>query len=446
VARTPWISLGLAVAAVAGLGGCGHPAATAPPLHAEPPPPPAPKPARLDEPALPKRLLDIAWDQVALADDAAALALWTKIAPTGDDWEDKVLEIPTDKPVARALALALLRQGNFACRPLPAPPRSCAHHPIDLPPPASTATIDDPCLRRLLALWAVGQLDPGDLPGISDALTAIAALPPPESELTEVVLSAIPEAQPELKLKLIATAAAAGQHELADAAVGALDEAQLALALRRDHIDGALTGLSPQNDRGLFLQATADDKLRSKTRVQVIHELVALEDKLAPDSKAALIAAAKGADCAVAATAARLLEQDGDKRFVPTRPRTQKPAELMHALCVLVSYDEELSGGERSPLRSYVPPRGLEVVHVTYDPDRLDDADGDGDPHTEHTLELVPAAEVSLPEADELAHALTRCEGLVCKSDEHEFRFTLKPGAGGLVLARIEVVDRPACE
>jgi hypothetical protein len=456
------LALASALAAALGLGGlsglgglaslaaCAHPGTTTPAPRIVDDAPDAPRSKGADPdlaPAPTHRLLDIKWDEVVLADDAAALALWRKIAPTGEDWEDKLVEIPTDRPVARALGLALLRQGNFACAAPPTPAHSCAHHPIDLPAPAPTATLDDPCLRRLLALWALGQLEIDDVDQITDALTAIAALPPPESELTEAALHVISDDRGALKLKLIAIAAAAGQHELADTAIGTLDEPQLIEAISKLHIDGALTVLSAEGDRPLFLKAIVDDKLRSKTRVQAIHEVVAAEDPLAADSKATLVAAAKGSDCAVAATAARLLAQDGDRRFVPTRPRTKKPDELLHALCVLVGYDEELGADEVSPFGSYLPARGLELVRVSYDPYGEVDNDGDGDPHTEHTTELIPPGEVSVPEADDLARALTHCQGTVCTTDDHEFRFTFKPGAGGyLLLTRLEVIERPACE
>src|SRR4029079_4561893 len=61
----------------------------------------------------PHRALDIDWDKVTVTDDASALALWHRIAPTGADWEDKVHEIPSGP--ARPLAIALLRGGNVTC-------------------------------------------------------------------------------------------------------------------------------------------------------------------------------------------------------------------------------------------------------------------------------------------------------------------------------------------
>jgi hypothetical protein len=50
--------------------------------------------------------------------------------------------------------------------------------PIDIDPPLATATFDDPCLRRMLAMWSIGSLDDGDLPAACHAcvLTADAIL------------------------------------------------------------------------------------------------------------------------------------------------------------------------------------------------------------------------------------------------------------------------------
>src|SRR6185369_5483522 len=118
-------------------------------------PPPAPDPD-LNRPP-PRKLLDIDWSKVALTDDTAALALWRRIAPTGTDWEDKLQEIPAGP--ARPLAIAELHGGNFLCTKPPA--GDCARPVYDVDPPAGAAGFDDPCLRRLLALWALDQIDDG---------------------------------------------------------------------------------------------------------------------------------------------------------------------------------------------------------------------------------------------------------------------------------------------
>ncbi|MBC7975247.1 MAG: hypothetical protein H7138_09695, partial [Myxococcales bacterium] len=211
-------------AASIGLAGCAAPhREVTPPAAPVVPSPPTTKPTTPD-PDLhrppPRRVLDIDWARVALTDDASALALWARIAPTGADWEDKLQEIPAR--FAHALALAVLRGGNVTCV-LPVT-GDCAKPRYDVDRPGDASSFDDPCLRRLLALWAIEQLEPGDHVTIHDALLAMAALPPPESELVAAAIHAIPETAFAARLALLAVAWRAGQHDLVDAAVGALDE------------------------------------------------------------------------------------------------------------------------------------------------------------------------------------------------------------------------------
>lgn len=119
---------------------------------------------------------------------------------------------------------------------------------------------------------------------------------------------------------------------------------------------------------------------------------------------------------------------------------------MMRSLCVLASFESLQAADEPSYLLGYVPPRGLDVVKVTYDPYNDVDTDGDGDPHTERTATLVPRDEVVLPELEDLVRAMRSCNGTTCTSEEREFRFSFKPGAGGeLMLSRLEVVERPPC-
>ena len=164
--------IGRAIAATAALlAACGTPArpVVAPAHVSEPAPPPAPH--HLDDPDVnrpppPKLLAGIDWN---------GPVTWEQIAPTGADFEERLEEIP-DVPAADELAVSMLTGGNFAC---PAPPSACGA-PVDLPDPAPAATLSDPCLRRLLALWALSRVDDRLLPRVHDALRAIAALPPPE--------------------------------------------------------------------------------------------------------------------------------------------------------------------------------------------------------------------------------------------------------------------------
>lgn len=396
------------------------------------------------EPRAPRRLLAIDWPNVKLTSDAEALALWDKIAPTGADWDDKLEEVPTNLPVARGLAVALLRQGNFACSAATA--TSNCTRIAEVATPAKMATLSDPCLRRLLALWAIDQLDPDDVVGVLEPLTRLASLPPPESQLVVAALHAVPEAEPDTRIRVLLAAWQAGQHDIVNTNLSGLDEARLKDLATTHHIEGALEVLSADGHKDVYLRAVNDPKLAPKARIQAIAELVSVANTLAPDVKAVLVTATKSAECAVAAMAARKLELFGDKRYVPTRPHTSSTAVMMRGLCVLASYEQLQQAGDDSALKSYVPPRGLERIEVTYDPLSETDEDGDGDPHTARKADLVARNEVTLPDLDDLVRAMSSCKDTVCRTDAREFRFQLKPMGGELMLARIEDVELPPCQ
>lgn len=401
---------------------------------------PAPQDPDLHRPP-PRRLLDIDWTKVSLTNDGEATALWHRIAPAGADWEDKLGEIPA--ALARPLAIAVLHGGNVTCTKPPT--GDCAKPAYDVAPPADAAGFDDPCLRRLLALWSIAQLEDDDLPAVKDALRGIAAIPPPESQLVAAAIHAVPEADQDARLELLSIAWRAGQAELVDSAVGSLDEAHLITAAKVHHLSGALEVLSAEGQRAVYLAAINDEALATRARTSAIGDLVALDDKLPADLSAALVSAVRSKDCVVAAAAARALDQHGDHRFVPRRPRTANTGALMRAMCVLASYESLQQSDEPSLLATYLPPRGLERVTITYDPLSDVDSDGDGDPHTSHTADLVARGDAVLPELEDLVRAMAHCTGTICVSDDHEFRFVWKAVGGDRLLSRIELADRPPC-
>lgn len=400
----------------------------------------APDPDLEHAPVKPK--LSIAWDTVPLGSDADANAVWKEIAPTGDDWEEKLDEIPVAK--AGPLAVALLHAGNFTCVPA-RPKKDCAPLVLDVDEPAPTATMADPCLRRLLALWSIAALEADDVPKVFDALRGIAAIPPPESQLVAAAIEAVPESDPAHRLELIALAFKAGQRDLANGRVGTLDEAHLIEAITKHHIDGALDVLTVDSHRSVFLAAITDETLNPKARAEAISELVAPLDKLPADAKAALTTAVKAKDCYVAAAAARALEVRGDRRFVPRRPRTSSPDVMMRALCMLASYERFQPNDESSLMPEFVPAKGLQHVVIAFDALSEIDRDGDGDPRTERTANVIPKSEVVVPEIDDMVRAFRHCKGTTCSSDDRDFRFGLKLVGGELWLASIELVERPPC-
>jgi hypothetical protein len=394
--------------------------------------------AELEQPA-PIKLLAIDWATTPIANDADALAVWQRIAPTGADYSDKLDEIPEE--VSEKLAIALLRDGNFTCVPAQ-PAQGCVQAPIDVPEPAAAATLADPCLRRVLAMWAINQLE-DELANALDPLRAIAAIPPPESELVAIALKALPESEQAARLELFAIAFAAGHRELVNSMVGALDEPHLITAVKQHHMSGALDVLSAATHRDLFLAAITDDQLDGRARVQAISELLAADDKVAKDARLAIVRATKATDCRVAASAAAFLVRSGEKKFAPAKPRTRKTAVMMRAMCLLASYEAALRADDPSFLLGYVPKKGLELVTTTYDEYNDVDTDGDGDPHTERKSVLVPRDEVTLPEVEDLIRAFANCAGTTCRSPDREFRFVFK--GGDLLLTRLEVTERAPC-
>jgi hypothetical protein len=411
----------------------------------------APRPPSPDAPLAPdpdlhrepvKPLLAIDWATVPLATEADATAVWKLVAPTGADVDAKLDEIPA--AATRPLAIAMLHAGNFTCAQ-PPPQADCAAVAMDVPDPAPTAGLDDPCLRRVLALWSVAALEDDDVPKVIDALRAIVAIPPPESQLVAAALHAIPEDDHAGRLDLLAIAYQAGQRELANGNVGSLDEAHLIEAVKKHHIDAALDVLSAEAHRAVYLAAITDEALAAPARVSAITELAAAQDALAPDTRAAIVTATKAKDCSVAAAAARVLVLRGDARFAPVRPRTGSVAAMMRSLCVLASYERLQPNDEASLLATFIPAKGLEQVRVAYDALGEVDTDGDGDPHTTRTVDLIKRDEAVVPEIDDLIRAFRHCTGTTCTSPDRVFKLGLGPVAGQLWLTRLELDERPPC-
>ena len=384
--------------------------------------------------------LGIDWATTRVSGDDEALALWQRIAPTGADWDEKLPEVPTDKPIARALAIALLHGGNFRC-PAVVTTHNCRRHAFDLERPKPTDGLDAPCLRRLLALWSIDQLEAQDRATVRAALLDIVQLPPPESQLISAALQTLNEGDHDEQMLFYETAWKAGQHDLVNAVVGNLDVPHLIEAVTRLHIDGALEILSGEAHRSAYLAAIGDDQLATRTRITAMTELAAAEPKLSFDVKSALIAAVSSPDCAVAAAAARTLQDKGLAQYLPVRPRLHTDKALLRGLCVLASYEALQHADEPSLLASYLPARGLERVAISYDVFSEVDTDGDGDPHTQHETVLVPRAEAVIPDSEDVARAMTHCTGTTCASEDREYRFTFRAGQ----LYRLELVDRPPC-
>jgi hypothetical protein len=361
----------------------------------------------------------IDWSRAQLRTDEDAQALWQQIAPTGADWELRLLELPKDQDLQTRLALALLRGGNFQCRAASSCP---ADSYFDVAP---TATLSDPCLRRLLALWAFDQLDDTQAASLERELLALAALPPPEEELVREAFDLVPLDRDDLLLPMITAARAAGQIDLADAAVHWLSPANVRKVATALHSDGAYAALDVNEARGAFLAAISDRQLKAQTSSNAITELIAADDgALRKDVRAALQRAVKDPRCAVAAAAARQLAVGGDRRFVPRRDASSVPAAL-RALCVMSSYLEEEVGVD-SLLRPFFSAAGVQIF------DHTETSDSDG----EVAAELIARADlVTLPFLSDLGDALEHCLGTTCRTGIFRFELTMAPDRS---ISRIE--------
>lgn len=388
--------------------------------HAAPPPPVTPPPAEPvvaaprppdppDEPA-PRPLLTIDWSKVSLQSDADALELWQRIAPTGADWALRLGELPADDDLQRRLALALLRSGNFACRPQPGCPAELVLEASD------DATLADPCLRRELALWALGRLDDSDALAIERELISLASLPPPEEELVREAFDLVPVGADQLLMQMIEAARVAGQGEVADESLSWLPPPLLLKVATQLHSDGAVRALDPTEARGAFVAAITDGKLKPATSIAAMDELLSADDRPRKDLRAAMLAALKDPRCEVAAAAARNLVNGGEPRFAPRPALASVPAAL-RALCVMAFYVQEDIGADAA-LRRYVSRRGLQVydhAEITAEP---------GEPGGEL---ILPAELVTLPFLEELAEALGHCTGTTCRAGGLRFELGFEP-------------------
>lgn len=401
----------------------------------EPAAPIAPK----DEGPAPTPLLSIDWRQVKLESDADAMALWQQIAPTGDDWQLRLGELPDDDGLRKKLAMAMLRAGNVTCRPAGVVTCSGGGGAFgalggDELAAAETATIDDPCLRRELAMWSLDQLDDTDAASIEAPLVALASLPAPEHALVSEAFDLVPVGADALLLRMVEAAYAAGQGDVADESLHWLPKDALLKLATTLHADGAYRSLDPGEARKAFLAAITDGKLKAATSLGAIDDLLSQDaPKVKKDLRAALVAATKDARCEVAAGAARALVTSGETRFAP-KPATGTQAQVIRSLCVMASYVQEDIGDDPA-LKRFISKRGLQVYdhsEITADPDLP----------TGGEL-ILPADFVTLPFLEELAVALGHCAGTTCKTTGLRFELGFDPDR---TLRKIErFADATAC-
>lgn len=258
------------------------------------------------------------------------------LGTTGANWEEALTRVPPDR--ARAVAVTFLRQGDFACRAIVSEEEACGDAIESFAPVAAGATLADPCLRRLVAGWALAQLEATEAAAVADALAAIVALPHPERELADAVVALVPPGDDRLRLRLIEVAADAGREDTADALLAGLTPGGAAHALVELGREGALLYLGADAPAGAIAAALHHGLSPSAARDAL--DLLDVADLATPAVLAAVIDQANGEDCAVAARAAVLLDAAGDAQYLPSRAALTDAAAATRALCVATHVSE----------------------------------------------------------------------------------------------------------
>jgi hypothetical protein len=326
-------------------------------------------------------------------DEAAALALWAQVKPTGADYEDRLSAIPDEEAIRRAMAIALLKQGDFVCKET-VDSGSCGEEIVELAPLDDKADLANPCLRRRLALWALGQLDDADVPKLADELIALVKIPAPENELAEAAFEAVPHGETDdLRLQLIEAAIDADRKPLADEQVAFLEKPASVVAAAKLSLDAAVKRLDEKKDRAVLLAAAADEQLTVETREGVLAQF---SDDQGKDVSAALDTVSGATDCGLAMQAIELLEARGDKSHLPQKPTTARADDYMRMLCLEAHDSNEARRIKRwqEVLAPKVVKREVEVNDF-YEEEEEGEGEADDEPEVDRNAEEGEITETS---------------------------------------------------
>jgi hypothetical protein len=389
------------------------------------------------------------WDHVDQLSESELLAQWRSLVPEYRGWEVILDDLP--HVAAKVLARALLREGNFRCAAAEtvgcgAGGRARFHRPAD------SASIEDPCVRRHLALWAMDQLAPADVPALLPVLLQIAALPPPESELVAAVLELVGKVKDdEVQLRVYLAAHRAGHRELVADVLDELTEAGVFRAAR-ENLDAALIMLDVSLAQDLYLAAVDNHELLPATRIHAIDELAAdlasRGEKLPRPLKQALRRIGATESCALAASAIAVLIRNRDASAIPRRRSSDTVADTTRSLCILARL-------EVAPrvLQTLVGPAGIKTItRARQDLPDADDHDRDGDPMIATSYAVVEPGQLGsfdLFGDQEFARALLRCRGNRCFGDHVYQLGWVRARGAGLVLdsvIRTELGSAPESE
>jgi len=364
-----------------------------------------------------------------------ALALWNKLAPTGADYDKKLASIPADPAVRRPMALALVAGGNFACEKT-VTYEECGEERVDWADFDLESTFADPCLRRRLALWALPELDPADLPKQAAALLAMLEMAEPEAELQPAALAAFERGPEDLRLRAYKVAVGKGMEEKID--VSGLSEQGLIAAARDLGIDSAALALDPVRHLEVLAHLLNDDRQMSEeTRATILDNFADVRHAIL--TRALEKRATGGDSCALAMAAALALEQRGDSSFLPRRWLNEDEAAARQALCMSMHDDNEARA--RALLAAFVGKEGVRVTRVTKSEwAEVERRMSDAGPEPDAGAETV----TSLDDIDELVRESIDADNSDPEWHKREMSFT-RADDGGLRLDSFDFYDFNGC-
>jgi len=364
-----------------------------------------------------------------------ALALWKKLAPTGADYDKKLASIPPDPSVRRPMALALLAGGNFTCAETVSY-EECGEDRMDWKDFDLKSTFDNPCLRRRLALWALAELDPGDLPKVADTLRAMLEMDEPEAELQPAALAAFERGPEPLRLTAYKIAVAKDMEDKIQ--VAGLSEQGMAMAARELGIDSAALALDPSRQLEVLAQVLNDDRqLSDETRGTILATLSEVRGAIVTRALEKL--AAGGLNCDLAMSAALALEERGDGSFLPRRWLNEDEDAARRALCMSMHDSDE--GRARTLLASFVGKQGVRVTKVSKSEwAEVERRMSDAGPEPDAGAETV----TSLDEIEELLGEAIEADNSDPEWHKREVSFT-RADDGGLRLDAFDFYDFNGC-
>ena len=350
----------------------------------------------------PPRTID--WASLRFDTRAHASKAWRTIAPTGGDWPELLATAPDDPSLIVALADALLADGNFVCTRYVADVDGCRRPELGVDGPAANAGLDDPCLRRELALWALDEL-PSDHPSVEQHLTALVSNPQHDPFLVSRAAefaNALPEP---MLLRILAKGKSAG-HVGVDEGLAGVAEATMRKAAAA-HIDGAYEMTAADSLTAMFVTGLRDLRLRAETRAHIAADLGAVLDdngQMPSNVRAALMRAVSDRSPAVAAAAILALAADREPAALIKRPTRGGARAVAHWLAVLWEVNE------LSP-RALTTPGGIALERSSDSPDAGDEFTAESGPRSRMLLDDELALVFSEEVLAELFDALLRSDG-----------------------------------